>query len=269
MTRAAVYGSPAWRRWKHDHHWATTPPAGDPFGAGNTALITSLGGNSAVLGFYDTRKNVTATTTVSEWDDVRGSSGFGPSLIGTSGHQPTWDSANQVITTDGSTVWLASSPVALFANSGVGLTLVYVGTVPSASGTLAYATTVFDSASINAGVGVATSTTNVICARFRAGTANSTVASGATRRLVFAAKESGTAGEVEVPTNAQVRVFGSAATSANCQVTVGGIFPSGTTVSGGLAISVRAILVLAGLYTTAQRDALKTWVTTYHNVTLL
>jgi hypothetical protein len=45
----------------------------------------------------------------------------------------------------------------------------------------------------------------------------------------------------------------------------------GAATGGGSAIAIRfrAILIFAGLYTTAQRDALKTWATTYHGVTLL
>ena len=40
-----MYGSPAWRRWKHDHHWATTARAGplvsDTFTRANGAIGTA------------------------------------------------------------------------------------------------------------------------------------------------------------------------------------------------------------------------------------
>ena len=113
MTRAAVYGSPAWRRWKHDHHWAT-----DPLGEGNTALISALGGNAAVLGFYDARKNVTVSgSTVTQIDDVRGAVGFGPSLIGT-GHAPTWDPVGLTASNTANTMYLQTAASALFDLSG-------------------------------------------------------------------------------------------------------------------------------------------------------
>jgi len=59
VTRAAVYGSPAWRRWKHDHHWADFAPLSLPGivflgradasvrnGANNTSQLTNLAGTT-------------------------------------------------------------------------------------------------------------------------------------------------------------------------------------------------------------------------------
>src|SRR6185312_4112357 len=125
MTRAAVYGSPAWRRWKHDHHWAT-----DPLGEGNTALISALGGNAAVLGFYDARKNVTVSgSTVTQVDDVRGAVGFGPSLIGT-GHAPAFDTVNLLASNPTGTEFLRTAASSIYDVS-VPLTLVHIGSVPT------------------------------------------------------------------------------------------------------------------------------------------
>lgn len=238
----------------------------DPLGLGNTQLISDLGGNSAVLAFYDVRQNVTLSgLTVPAWDDVRGAgAGFGPTLSG-AGHAPAWDGVNQLVTTDGAATYLASSAVALFNNFGVGLTVVYVGNIPSAA-SRKFAVAVANAAVQTAGVGLTSESSGFIGARFNGGTATSTAATGSALRLSFAAKESTTAGDVEVPTLAQVRQFGSAAVSANCSLTLGDVVAGGGSL---LATSARAILVLAGLYTTTQRDKIKTWAQTYHGVTLL
>ena len=178
MTRIAPYGSPAWRRWKHDHHWAT-----DPLGEGNTALISALGGNAAVLGFYDARKNVTLSgSTVTQIDDVRGAVGFGPSLIGT-GHAPTWNASAQRASNTASTMFLQTTATSKFDVSGP-LTLITVQSVPTTSSDFVCAVT--DGSTNTRVLGVAGNLSGNIRMLKSGGNAQiSSVAPGASLRLAI------------------------------------------------------------------------------------
>ena len=259
MTRAAVYGSAAWRTWKHDHHWATTGAPADPLGAGNTALVAALGGNSAVLAFYDVRKNVIATTTVSEWDDCRGPSGFGPSLIqGTGSSQPRWDSTNLLISSAGGAETMVTSSVSQF-NVGSGLTLCVIGTYAAGASGGRLCTI-----STSSELSVDSNGTSSICANASGGLASSGVAFSSTRRIMFAANATSTPTSIaEVPGHAQVATGTATPTAGNNKLSIfknaGAPSPTG---------SLRAVFVLAGVYSTAQRDAIKTWATTYHAAVL-
>jgi hypothetical protein len=66
-------------------------------------LVARLGGDAVVIGFYDTRYGVAVTGSgVSQWDDARGASGFGPALVqATDGARPPFDATARTITFDG------------------------------------------------------------------------------------------------------------------------------------------------------------------------
>lgn len=84
-------------------------------------LITALGGDTVVKGAYDDDLNVAVTSAkVDSWGDARGTSGFGPSLVGQTGggaNKPAYTSGSG-ITTDG-TNYLATA--AAFAGFDIGV----------------------------------------------------------------------------------------------------------------------------------------------------
>jgi hypothetical protein len=123
------------------HHLAAA--SFTPGGVGNgtgpapgdiATLITALGGNAAVNGFYDCRTGLTIVggSQVSTWADARGG-GFGPNLTqGTGSRQPTVTapgalqtvaSAGQNLTSVASALWLANGNI----------TLIYVGAITGGS----------------------------------------------------------------------------------------------------------------------------------------
>jgi len=115
------------------------------FSAGNpptdiTTLISHLGGDSAVLGFYDARGAVSESAgTAKSWSDARGTTGFGPTLTSdTIPGRPAWDSAHGKLSFlyKGSSYvpqTLASAASSLFSLSNK-LSFVYVGISPTTTG---------------------------------------------------------------------------------------------------------------------------------------
>jgi hypothetical protein len=120
---------------------ATAPTSGTngstSISADLTTLIAALGGDSSVLAIYDARDNVTrATGQVTTWGDARGP-GFGPALVPTrSGtkYLPLYNGnfGPILFTNVDSNALRTATPSPLFDLSRP-LTLVYVGSVPSAS----------------------------------------------------------------------------------------------------------------------------------------
>lgn len=275
MTRSLVYGSAEWRRWKHHHHWATGAQPADPLGAGNTALISALGGNSVVLGFWDTRQAASITlsgSSVATWADVRGSSGFGPTLAPAfSGQKPAWDATNLVINfTASSSHNLENASVSGWSlATGLSVALVLGSATAVIAGVFAEV-----AAASPSSLRLTTSnpsTNYVVTSRDTASTLStapttSVFGTATTRRLLLGSTAgSGGVFTAEAPT-------ATAKTGTNTG-TFGatGQFNLGRTASAGsfVDMSLRAVVVLAGAYTTAQRDALKTWSITYHGATLL
>jgi len=242
--------------------------ATDPLGAGNTALVTALGGDAAVLAFYDVRKNVTLNgSTVSQWDDVRGATGFGPSLAqATAANQPTWDSAALTMTFNTTSADLHTPATALFDLSS-GLSIAYVGTLPAVNNS--YAASVADSAAANRVLSVAVALEPNVATKTFPGPVilTSGVAAGSTRRLMLAAAIS-TTSQSEVPAHARATSTITAVSAGNNALCLNEYFAGAGAPRAG--IIVRAVLVLAGSYTTAQKNALATWASNplYHNVVL-
>jgi hypothetical protein len=102
-----------------------------------TNLVNALGGNVAVIGFYDARGGVTDSAGfATAWLDARGPAGFGPTLMtDTLPGRPTWDSVSgklamvyrgHLYATQGFT----SLPAAAFTLSNP-ISLIYVGIAPT------------------------------------------------------------------------------------------------------------------------------------------
>jgi hypothetical protein len=102
-----------------------------------TTLVTALGGNVAVIGFYDGRGGVTDSAGfATAWLDARGASGFGPPLMAdTLPGRPTWDSVGgklsmfyhgRLSTPQG----LTSAPSGLYSLL-TPVSLIYVGVAPT------------------------------------------------------------------------------------------------------------------------------------------
>lgn len=261
MTRAAPYGSAAWRAWKHDHHWASTGTV-DPLGAGNTKLLSDLG--VTPLSFWDVRRNLTVSGgTASSLADVKGDGTYGPALVQATGaKQPAWDGTT--LTFDGVAQYLVSASAISGVDLSAEMTIAIVEDAETSSGKVAWqisdatdtpywrriTTTVFrcvTSADTNGGISAAAT-----------GTGN--------LRLVLSTINAAAVNvSVEVPTTAKVvHTSGVAMTSGNRSFSIGGE-PDGLALA---PLRFRAALIWAGGYTTAQRDTLKTWATTYHGAVL-
>jgi len=257
VTRAAVYGSAAWRRWKHDHHWAASAQS-DPLGTGNTALISSLG--VTPIFFYDVRKNLTLSgSNVSSLKDVKGDGTYGPSLT-PPGTAPTWDGVT--ITTTGGILISSSTitgldlsaqlTVAMIADAGgsAGTDFWQIG--PTAAGTPNWR------GQVKTGNLFLTSTsTNTVGATSAASTGT-----GNLRLLIFTLNVVATdAVSIEVPSTAKVSSATAAAlTSANYLLALGG-----TTANSARATTRwRAALGWTGGYTPGQASTLLTYAVNFH-----
>src|SRR5688572_24818600 len=91
-----------------------TGGGGDSLPAGDTAIIASMGGDGNVPFFYDVRHNLgTSGGVVDTWDDVRGTSGFGPQLSSSGTQRPAYDGT--VIEADAVDDELVAAANALFS----------------------------------------------------------------------------------------------------------------------------------------------------------
>jgi hypothetical protein len=118
-------------------------PAYAPGGIGNgtgpapsdiATLITTLGGNAAVNGFYDCRTGLTIVggSQVSTWADARGG-GFGPSLTqGTGSKRPTVNAQGALQTVASAGQCLLSAANALWRANG-NISMIYVGAITGGS----------------------------------------------------------------------------------------------------------------------------------------
>jgi len=267
VTRAAVYGSAAWRAWKHDHHWATTPPSGDPLGAGNTALLSNLA--VTPLAFYDVRKNLTLNgSNVSSLGDVSGAGTYGPALVqATSGNQPPWDGTTINFSGGAGGDYLLAGSTVAGLDLSTHLTMVLVADIQSTT-TGAFAAVVGAAAAGNPQWRIDTLTGPVIGVNDQSTSKASTVAPGSGNiRLIISNVNVVATGSVgiEIPNTAFVFSGSSTAMAAGNQFIAIGAATSG---SAPCALRLRAFLAWAGTYTTAQRDTLKTWATTYHSAVL-
>lgn len=230
-------------------------------------LIAALGGDTHVLGFYDVRGGVHVTAgVVFQWDDIRGSSGFGPSLVATGTARPAWDATNLLITGDGVTnnLSVASTLWDLSTAKSIG----YVGQISGLGAGNHYAVSISD-----AGFG------NSLCLRCIdsghppvAGgspgavfTASLTPGNQGTTRVTGIATGSGTAmqGQIANKTLLTATRSGSPA-SGSRNLTVFDYFPGG---GSNAANAARVVIVGDHVWSTAEIAAIVAWTTAAHAVT--
>ena len=242
--------------------------ASDPLGAGNTKLIANLGVTPIL--FYDVRQNLTvAGGTASSLADVSGKGTYGAALAqATQAKQPTWNGT--VLSFDGVTDFLLSTAAipGLDLSGPLTMAVVMDSTAPANKAVVCVGQA--DGTGQNWTPGSGTSTTPVHFTTLQSGNAagpDSGVALGGGLRLVLAYLNAATpATTIEVPSQALVSdaTPGVALTAGNKSFSLGA-----TAIGGAIgALTFRAALCFAGNYTAAQRDALKTWATTYHAAVL-
>jgi len=200
------------RNLRHARH---VQPPGSSLPAGDDSIITSLGGNSSVLAFYDGRSGVaTSGANVTSWADVRGSVGFGPSLTATG--TPTFAS-NKV--SFGAGTDLHSATTSLFTLTTPGSLLIacsnagganIAGIAPSAA-----AATIINPGDNGTDYSIWTDHTTCI----------STVVVGTTIIPYVCSWDGNTAVTLQIPN--QTLISGNANgtyTAGNCSFTLGGFF---------------------------------------------
>lgn len=234
------------------HHRYFFIPSALP--SGDTSLITSLGGNSSVLAFYDGRSGVTAPGgNVSSWADVRGA-GFGPSL--SANGSPTY--ASNAISFGLSTD-LHSATTALFATTNAG-SLLIVGS-DSGGGNLAG---VAPSAAASTIINPGDNATDYILWTDHS-TCISAVAVGTTLIPYVCTWNGTTSVTLQILNQAVINgTANSNLTSGNCSLTLGGFF-SNTGDNGNIKVAC-AIFVNHQINST-EASAFSTYATTYQGAT--
>lgn len=235
-------------------------------------LVTALGGDTAVLGFYDARFGVTVSAgTVTQVDDARGASGFGPSLAGT-GHAPTWDAVAKTVSNTAATMYLQSAASALFDLSA-SVTMINVMSVPAPLSS-SFMASISDGATNTRILGTKNTATNGVIRTSVSGGASidSAVNASDTVRCVISVSSS-SARAIAVANATIARVASSAlTTSASNKLT---IFGSGTGATNDINAIWRATVIVAGdlgigagtAYTDAVR-AVAAWAAKYHGAVL-
>lgn len=269
MTRAAPYGSAAWRAWKHDHHWGSTATV-DPLGAGNTTLISALG--VTPFAFYDRRKNLALSgSNVTSLKDVKGDGTYGPTLAPPlTTNQPTWD-GSQINFSGGvspNNQYLVTASTLSALDLSTQLTFAFVGTLSGTGGKAMFSAG--NSAFTAPFIFCLSPTTGATLQTSDGATGKALSAAVSTTQAVLLIGTVNVAGTalctIEIPGSAKVTGTGTPTALASAALLLAiGAETNGVANAG---IAFRAFLAWSGGYTTGQRDTLKTWATTYHGVTL-
>lgn len=238
-----------------------------------STLIAALGGNSVVAAAYDDAVNVGTTAgKVDTWDDARGSSGFGPTLVGNNGggaNKPSY-AAGVGITTDGVNYVAALAAAARLDVMGAEFWIATISTYGSVGGQFGFQSIISDSAPTAGSTRYLTVTT----------------ANKASILLTYQFGNMPQAGEGPVPKSSNLRL--TVGTQSSFQSLFSEQFPRvGFEVAGrckqqinssflgagsnflsyGYGLTqkqgdtVRAIIICSGVYTRAQALALKTYAT--------
>lgn len=232
------------------------------------------GGDASILAYYSTEYNVTTPGTgfepgkVQQWDDARGSSGYGPSLTISDpleADRPDWDGTNKLITFDGANDFLTSAASSKFDLSGA-KALIFVAALRETTGTADNVAIMGGSYARFLAIRQAGGSSATITAVDPDDSADSTITVGTTRRLVIASKNGTNTHSIEVPNHAKVSTTAGGSQSAgNNSLTIGSnTFP--------LALKskpiVRAVVVLDHVPDATEVTAIKTWATTYHGAVM-
>lgn len=235
------------------------------------SLVAVLGGDAAVIGFYDARFGITITGTgVSSWADARGSSGFGPTLVqGTDAARPAYSASERTVSFDGSDDFLRATDSA-YAAVTAACALVWVGTIPSTGGVTTECIADLSDAS---DVQILTHRRAVNDGVFRveaaaANAATRTAAAGT--RVHHGRRTASSAGTVTCGARIGSAVEGTTTPTVDDligdRLTLGGS-RADTPSSFGDPI-IRALLVIAGDYTSAMQTAVNEWGKSFHGATL-
>lgn len=244
--------------------------------AGTPADITQLGTDLAavggtMLGIYDVRAaGLVYDTGISNWDDARGAVGFGPSFTQpATARQPDWvpgtDAQKFIVFTDAAGRSMATAAVSAYDLVNA-LTFIAVGVLPIPTAN-AYLGGINDSASVLGAMLIEHLTAGGISGQyFPSGTAlSTTVLPSTTRRIVYVSKNASTTGNAETPSQGKKNTAITAIATRNCAAVLGQYWDTHGAAGG---FKARAILILSGDYTTAQRDIIDAWAVANHGAVL-
>jgi hypothetical protein len=225
-----------------------------------------------VIGFYDTRYGVAVTGSgVSQWDDARGASGFGPALVqATDGARPPYDAAAKTITFDGA----ADNLRAVSATWGTitdACAVVVVGMGPAAQlGTIRVVADLTDNTPAVAIRSFVPATDNDAAPSANGiDTTPQTVAdfvgvSGA--RVLHARRAAdGTVG-IRLGSETEATTANTLVATTATKITIGASSVGTPTLFADIV--VRAVLVIKGEYATALQDTVNAWAVANHGALL-
>lgn len=244
----------------------------DPLGAGNSALISSLGVTPFL--FRDVRKGLSLSgSNVTGLADVSGIGTYGPALAPPlSTNRPTWDGTfiNFSGGVSPNNQYLLSASAVTGFDLSLEMTYVFIGTLVGTAGKAAFSAgnTSFTAPWIlgltgNASTGALFQTSNGVTGRaVSAGLTSPT----AVVVVIYTVNVAGTAlCTIEIPGLAKVTGTGTPTALAS-----GNVFDALGAETNGVANAgnaFRAHLAWRGGYTTGQRDTLVTYAATYHGRT--
>lgn len=227
------------------------------------------GGDAALAAIYSVTTGVTVISgVVSQWDDARGATGFAPSLAqATAGKRPVWDADRLTMTFDGVDDDLTTATSALFDLAGA-YSLVMVGAFLTLVPAQGWSAGITDGAAPTKALRLRSQGSGgIIGAQVVAAFAQSTVATGTTRRLLVGSKNATTLDAfVDVPRTARVTTAAAGTTAAgNLPLTVGAFFTGSLSPAPAVC---RAVLCLTRQATVADLAVLSDWATIYHQAVL-
>lgn len=231
-----------------------------------TALLrnTIVGGDTNIVALYSINKNVGVSAgTAVTWDDLRGTSGFGPQLVGTA-HAPSWDATNLLITGSGTSQYMVSAASSLFDTS-TALTIVAVAATPVPSA-LSAIMMLGGGGSFTLGVRAQT-TPSYLMLPTNTQLTGANPANAGPQRLLYASKDASATSNIAgaVVNHAANTSTNANYASANRQLSV--LALSDGTQAG--TSSIRAVLVLNRVATAGDVSALATWAVQFHSAVLV
>lgn len=233
-----------------------------------TDLITALGGNAVVPGFYDVRSGITASGGfVDRWADARGG-GFGPALTGTTTSRPAWDSVNLLVTSDGTDDRLMAAASSLFPLNAA-TSLIYVGSIPTnAGGSTRYVAAINDNGAFGRffQIGSGASSAGITVTTPSGPSTAASLAPSATRRVIIAGQSASTSCTIDVPNGTAGTLTTAAQSSGNNALWLFG--DRSASPDNCIASVARAAFVLARKATAGDITTIKTWAVTNHSAVL-
>jgi hypothetical protein len=220
-------------------------------------IIDRLGGDSSVLAIYHALYGVTTSSgNVTNWADARGSSGFGPTLVGGASHLPTFDTTNNLVSFAAGQY--ATTAASSLFDVSVPISLIGVGIFPNAAGSPIFAE-ISESASEVRHLALFTSSPN--SNKFAAETASTFIAALSTavgsttaRRLAVASTDNSTNVNIDVPNQARVStsITGNTNASGNNQLSLGAFFGAAADANSSGGVNIRMVAVINQVVTAAQ-----------------